>query len=215
MNTRKGSYRASSKYRKEHDHYPTYYSITEQLLEKEDFPEKILEPCCGQFDTIGTVLRKHGHTVTSMDLFFGPQKTRQDFTCYSGPDTDGLITNPPFKIADAFLTKSLDIVRYKFALLLPLDYLHGKDRYDNFYSTGVPLHRVYTLVRRPLFGGPLRKDGKYTTGSTTFSWFVFDKGYKGPPIIDWIDNSRYILDKNDKKDEIILDDGYIQKELFS
>lgn len=188
----KKSYRASSSNRDRKDHYPTYYSLTEQLLEKEEFPKILLEPCCGKFDAVGKVLREKGFSVESRDLWFGPRAEREDFLCRR-ESAPGIVTNPPLRLADDFLETALRIVEEKFAFLLPLDYVHGQARYNRFYRNGIGLSKIYTFTRRPLFGADLREDGKYPTGSTTFSWFVFERDYSGLPVLDWIDNHEYVL----------------------
>lgn len=185
-----GSYRASSPERVSNDHYPTPWSLVEQLLEKEEFPNQILEPCAGKYRAISSFLINKGFSVTEYDLFFGDD--RQDFLLESRK-FPAIITNPPFSIADKFLEKALDVVTHKIAMILPLDYLHGKARYDNFYSAGIRPAKIYTFVRRPMFGAPPNNTGTYGTGSTTFSWFIFEPGYSGLPVMDWIDNSEYIV----------------------
>jgi hypothetical protein len=87
----------------------------------------------------------------------------------------------------------------KFAFLLPLSYLHGKKRYDEIYSDReYPLKKVYVYTRYPMLGEPLREDGKYNTGMMVYAWFVFEKGYDGSPVIDWIDNNEDVISKKDK-----------------
>ena len=53
-----------------------------------------------------------------------------------------------------------------------------------------------------MLGDKLREDGKYKTGMMVYAWFVWENGYAGLPMIDWIDNNDDVLSKKDleKKD---------------
>lgn len=181
--------------RKASDFYETPYSITRQFLQVEgiDKSSNILEPAAGQ-GAITKILIDEGYkNVTSKTL-----ETGQDFREEKGK-YDYIITNPPFSLAFEFIQKCKDLTD-KFALLLPLSYLHGKKRFDNIYSDqNFPLSHIYVFTRYPLLGESLRLDGKYNTGMMVYAWFVWDKfSNKDSPSIKWIDNNSFILNKNDK-----------------
>ena len=48
-----------------------------------------------------------------------------------------------------------------------------------------------------MLGDKLREDGKYKTGMMVYAWFVWENGYSGLPMIDWIDNNDDVLSKKD------------------
>ena len=50
-----------------------------------------------------------------------------------------------------------------------------------------------------MLGEELREDGKYNTGMMVYAWFVWENGYSGLPMIDWIDNNQDVLSKKDDK----------------
>lgn len=178
--------------RKKSDFYETPYSITRHLLSIEpfDFSLTFCEPACGS-GAIVKVLQEKVNRVTAYDL-------EKNFLTET-EQYDYIVTNPPFSLAYEFVLKAKQIAKKKFALLLPLSYLHGKKRYDNIYlDRNYPLKKVYVFTRYPLLGEPLRDDGKYTTGMMVYAWFIFEKEYKGPPMIDWIDNNCDILSKSDR-----------------
>ena len=192
-----GSYRASSDSRIKNDHYPTPWSLVHQLLDVEEFEGYILEPCSGEHKSIAKYLRSAGRNVVDYDLFYGREDERYDFLTEPG-HFESIITNPPYRLSIEFIETAYR-VSDKFAFLLPLDYLHGKLRYDRLWLNGLRPKRIYTFVRRPLFDGTLRNDGKYNTGSTTFSWFVYSGKFWGLPEMDIIDNSKYIIRKRDRE----------------
>ena len=184
----------SSGKRKKSDFYETPYSITRHLLNVENFDYKltICEPACGDGAIVKVLQEKTNNVV-----FYDIQKNFLTET----EQYDYIITNPPFSIAYEFIQKAKIVAKKKFAFLLPLSYLHGKQRYDRIYSDKeYPLKKVYVFTRYPMLGEKLREDGKYNTGMMVYAWFIFEKNYTGPSVIDWIDNNSDVLSKNDKLD---------------
>lgn len=179
--------------RRKSDFYETPYSITQQFLDVEHFDKQAItfEPACGD-GAISRVLADNGFsTCVSFDI-------ERDFLTID-EYCDQIITNPPFSIAFDFIIKAKQVAGHKFAMLLPLSYLHGKRRLDHIYSdTCYPLARVYVFCRYPMLGDKLREDGKYRTGMMVYAWYVWDKSHVGPPVIGWIDNQKYVLSKIDK-----------------
>ena len=57
------------------------------------------------------------------------------------------------------------------------------------------------FTRYPMLGDELREDGKYRTGMMVYAWYVWENGYGGLPMIDWIDNNDDVLSKKDLKKE--------------
>ena len=170
-----------------------FYSITRRFLDVEEFDKSlsVCEPACGK-GAITKVLKEYwdDNLVTAYDQ-------EVNFLWETG-QYDYIVTNPPFTIALEFINKAKRVARYKFAFLLPLSYLHGKERYDELYTD----RKVYVFTRYPMLGDKLRDDGKYRTGMMVYAWYVWENGYGGLPMIDWIDNNDDVLSKKDleKKD---------------
>ena len=164
-----------------------------QLLEVEHFDKSAvtLEPACGD-GAIVRVLQKSGFSkIVSYDA-------ETDFLKETVV-RDQLITNPPFSLALDFIKTAKSVTSRKFAMLLPLSYLHGKRRLDEIYSDAdFPLSCVHVFCRYPLLGERLREDGKYGTGMMVYAWFVWDKSWSGQPRIGWIDNQPFVLSKVDR-----------------
>ena len=196
--------------RRKSDCYQTHYSMTEQLLENEPFvyTRMALEPACG-LGTITRILNKHFKNTLSFDI-----QIRSDFMDWY-TKVDYIITNPPFSLAFEFIQKAKKIAMEKFAMLLPLSYLHGQKRYESkiFADSSYPLTKVYVFTRYPMLSDTIRKDGKYTTGMQVYAWYIWENNitmngenygryYINPgrePVIRWIDNNKYILNKNDER----------------
>ena len=182
-------------FRKKSDFYETPFSITQQLLERETFTGSILEPCSGGGAIMKVLLEKYMlENLTEYDFdndgldFFAETRT-----------FNNIVTNPPFSKAHEWILHCKKVAKYKFALLLPLSYLHGERRYkDIFQDTEFPLARVYVFTGYPMLGDKLRDDGKYRTGMMVYAWFVWDTLHNGAPEIRWISNQQYILSKKDE-----------------
>jgi len=179
--------------RKKSDFYETPYTLTRKFLDVEYFNKNstVCEPACGG-GAITKVLNEYWEDdkVTAYD-----QETNflWDYNEYNY-----IITNPPFSLAFEFIQKAKQLAKSKFALLLPLSYLHGKKRFDEIYSDrDYGLEKVYVFTRYPMLGETLREDGKYNTGMMVYAWYVWTNGYSGLPTVDWLDNNEDVLSKKD------------------
>lgn len=169
--------------REVNDYYATDPRAVEMLLEKEKFNSIILEPSCGE-GHISRVLLDGGYAVKSSDLIdrgFGDVKDFFEIDEFSGD----IITNPPYKIALDFVKHSLDIIPEgnKVAMFLKLQFLEGKARKE-FYKNNPP-KKIYVASGRLICA----KNGefeKYKSSAVAYAWFIWEKGYKGSPEIDWI-----------------------------
>ena len=107
---------------------------------------------------------------------------------------DYIITNPPFSKSTEFIIQEKR-VKYKFCLLLPLNYLHGKTRHQEVYADKkYGLSKVHVFTRSILLNDDLiRPDGRVKSGMLVFVWYVFENRYDGQPVISWIDNGDDLL----------------------
>jgi hypothetical protein len=192
--------------RNKNDHYQTPLSVTKQLLENEkfDYSKTVLEPAAGRY-AIVKVLNKNFNPslINAYDIDaiysknFFDEKNSYDY----------IITNPPLKSAFQFIQKSKQIARLKFALLLPLSYLHGQKRYEEkiFLDPHYPLIKIYVFTRYIMFTDKIRNDGKYRTGMIAWAWYIWENSNQYPknteiPVIKWIDNQKYIINAKDKNE---------------
>jgi hypothetical protein len=177
------------------NNYDTPYSMTEQLLKQEKFQGLIFEPCAGN-GAIVNVLLQHGYDVFSHDLKNNKDYLKNFYTY------DNVITNPPYgNITDDIIIHAKKHTRYKIAMLLRTNYLSGYKRYRKGIFNN--LVRVYVFTRMADLRCKLRPDGKYTTAGIVYAWFVWNMQYPFPafnwePKIQWIDNQKYVLKKNEK-----------------
>jgi len=172
--------------RKIADFYPTPNIATIELLKRETFNGNVWECACGKGD-ISKILESKGYSVFSTDLNnYGYGKNGFNFLDDTGLFSnnfkiqDNIITNPPFKYALEFILQAKKYSRFKIAMFLKTVFLEGQKRYEMFQDKKYPLRTVYQFSSRINFG-------EYENGGMmAFAWFVWEKGYKGKPIIEWI-----------------------------
>ena len=171
--------------REQHDFYATEPKAVELLLDEEQFQKDILEPCCG-LNHITDVLKSRGYQVTTSDLIDrGVGAEVKDFFEYESWYGD-IVTNPPYSQAVDFVEHSLKIIEEgsRVAMFLKIQFLEGKKRKEFFKK--YPPKYIYVASSR------LRcaKNGefdKYGSSAVCYAWFVWEKGFKGRPQIEWID----------------------------
>lgn len=173
--------------RQEDDFYATDPKAMELLLEQEKFSHYVWEPACGQ-GHLSKVLEQHGYNVTSTDLVYRGygEKTSVDFLATEfEPFYGDIVTNPPYKNALEFVEKAYDIVEngYKVAMFLRLQFLEGKRRREFFEKHPPKTVYVFSSRIRCAMNGDF---DRYPDSAVAFTWFVWEKGFKGNPIIKWI-----------------------------
>ncbi len=173
--------------RQREDYYATEPAATEWLCKIEDFGGgKILEPSCGE-GHISKVLLKHGYDVVSRDLIdrgFG--EGGQDFLAIDNLEWNGhIITNPPYRYAQEFVEKALQIIPKgcKVAMLLKLTFLEGKGR-RHLFQTQPPV-RVWVSSSRLQCAINGNFDDVGGGSAMAYAWFVWEKGYKGETTVKW------------------------------
>jgi hypothetical protein len=176
-----GDKRHAMKVRRD-DLYETPPEAVTALLRAEKIPDVVWEPACGP-GSIVRVLRASGRQVYATDL-----------VDYESPDQDcngwdflmekqvpigaqAIITNPPYKLAGQFATHALMLCP-KVVMLLRLAFLESEGR--SSILDGGFLARVYPFRDRLPMMHRDGWEGKKSTNTIAFAWFVWDKNHTGP-----------------------------------
>jgi len=206
--------KSATRERAEDDFYATPIGATLQLLSCEPLSigESILEPACGQGHILEGI-RRHYNQLSAVKHELGllPQMHGSDLVwredifnlfaqgygmfsnvdflgeTYHSNEYDNVITNPPFSLAQSFIEKALDVAKKKVMLFCKIQLLEGASRKEMFQKT--PLKNVYVFSKRinPLRNGEETDEkGKPWASTMCFAWFVWDKRYKGEPVIKWL-----------------------------
>lgn len=189
-----GASNHSKSERQQHDYYATEPKAVELLLEQERFSPYVWECACGE-GHISEVLKTHGYRVKSSDLYDrGYEGTETiDFLTVRKEDIDcdfsrDIITNPPYKYAKEFVEKALEISMdsTKVAMFLKLTFLESKSRKKLFEKYPPKVIYVSSSRLQCAKNGDFEKYGKGIGTAVAYAWYVWEKGYKGDPIIKWI-----------------------------
>lgn len=150
------------------------------------------EPACG-LGHLSKALTDIGYNVRSSDLInrgFGEQF---DILACETPWHGDIITNPPFKLANEFVRKSIDLLSdgHKAVFLLKIQYLETTKRAKLFRDCGLK----YVIVNSDRVGCARNadfdsyftvRDGHYVGGTQFYAWFVFEKGFVGDAMLKFI-----------------------------
>lgn len=188
-----GASNHSQQEREENDFYATDPIAIDKLSAKFDIPHKVWECACGK-GHLSERLKALGHEVVSTDLVDrGYGESGMDFLRCRDMVADGtscVLTNPPYRYATEFVLKALELLPdggYA-VFLLKTTALESRGRYEKIFKN-TPPHYVFQFVDRLLCA----KNGEFVdarkslgAGAQAYAWFVWEKGYKGMTVIDWI-----------------------------
>jgi hypothetical protein len=113
--------------RQENDYYATDPKAMQLLLEIESFDNNIWECACGE-KHLSTVLEQNGYIVRNSDIINRCGNEVLDFLSDEVTNWNGdIVTNPPYKLAQDFVEKALQIIpeNHKVAMFLKLTFLEG------------------------------------------------------------------------------------------
>ena len=170
-------------------------ALLEHVLQGGDLSElTCLEPACG-VGHMSKVLKEYFGDVHSSDVHdYGYGATR-DFLKhpYEINCCDWMITNPPFRLAEDFILKSLRLAREGVAILARTVFLESVGRYDRIFSRNPPTIVAQFTERVPMLKGRLDKSASTATG---YCWLVWKrKQRKTDPRLVWIPPCRKRLER--------------------
>lgn len=179
-----GASNLSDKERAKNDYYATDPACTRALLREETFDENIWEPTAGHH-IMSDIIEAAGYKVRKSDLVdYGFNDEQIDFlNCDDEWDYD-FIFNPPYSLATEFVVQALNKARFghKVAVFLRTLFLEGQKRYDKIFRDNPP-KTIYVFSKRY---GCSEEDKFPKPSAVSYAWFIWQKGYKGAPIIKWI-----------------------------
>lgn len=173
--------------RETNDWYATDPVAAEWLLKLEELNQNIWEPACGSGE-LSKVFELAGHKVISSDLIdrgFG--KAGIDFlNCNKTFDGD-IITNPPYKFAQEFVEKGLEVVTEgnKVIMFLKLQFMEGKARKKLFEK--YPPKTIWVSSSRITCAknADFKKMKDAGGSAVAYAWYIWEKGFTGDTIVKW------------------------------
>ena len=169
------------------DFYPTPPWATRALIEHVRLGAgiRVLEPAAGAGSMVGP-LAEAGCEVTASDIHdYGAGYPTSDFLSAPPPARryDWMITNPPFRLGEAFALQGLHHADNA-ALLCRLAWLETKARWEHLWDKA-PFAEVLVFTERVVLVKG-RLPGPRDTTATAYAWFVFRRGHHGPPTVAWV-----------------------------
>lgn len=178
------------------DLYQTPPEAVRALLSVEPVPLTVWEPACGP-GAIVKELRASGRAVVATDLVdYGcpDSEARRDFLMEreAPAGVPAIVTNPPFKNADEFVAKAIELVPEVY-MLLRVAFLEGlrwySDGHRNAKGLSEHLARVHVFAPRLDMMHRDGWDGPKANSGMAFAWFVFQRDWKrtrGEARIGWL-----------------------------
>lgn len=177
--------------RAEGDFYATQSKTTKAFLDKFKLEGSILEPACGM-GHISEVLKEYypNQEIVSTDLTYRDYGVGEiNFLTHDyGRTFDNIITNPPFSLAMEFIERGLEITNKNVIMLLKIQFLESKARKEFFKENPPKYIYVFSDRQSTLKDGLELNPLNNRPWSTTLllAWFVWEKDFKGEPIIRWL-----------------------------
>ena len=117
---------------------------------------------------------------------YDPNASSEVFEKFLSEIFDGdIVTNPPYNKSTEFVEHALKLIPEgnKVVMFLKIQFLETTKRYEQIFKINPP-KKIYVAVKR----FACKKDGDFTKdlgSALCYCWFVWEKGFKGDPIIKW------------------------------
>jgi hypothetical protein len=179
------------------DDFPTPPWATRALLEHV-IPDNHLarravwETACGE-GHMAKVLKEYFGRVDASDIFpYGYGEVMDFLAPHVVRDTDWIITNPPFRLAERFALKALSLTRKGVALLVRTVFIESVGRHERLFSKFKPAFVAQFTERVAMVRG--RLDPKAST-ATGYAWIVWTKLPTSKTQLVWIPPCRKRLER--------------------
>ena len=181
------------------DDFPTPPWATRALLEHvvenvgELRSQTCLEPACG-VGHMSKVLEEYFGSVSASDVHPYGYGDVVDFTSHPVKvgAFDWIITNPPFRLGEDFIVKSLAVARVGVAMLTRTVFIESIGRYSRIFNVTPPTKVAQFVERVPMVKG--RLDPKAST-ATGYCWLVWEKRKRTLARLVWIPPCRKELER--------------------
>ena len=151
-----------------------------------------LEPACGR-GHMSVALADYFADVHSSDVFdYGFGSVSDFLKAKPIVPYDWVITNPPFRLAEDFIERSLKIARHGVAMLARTVFIESVGRYERLFKTRPPAIVAQFTERVPMVKGRIDRKASTATG---YAWIVWRKQpTKGTRLV-WIPACRKALER--------------------
>lgn len=160
------------------------------------------EPTCGRGFMAATLAEYFGGVRASDIAPFGYGETVDflDVTQASATEADRpdwIVTNPPFRLAEEFARRALDLAQRGTAMLVRTGFIEGAGRYRRLFEHRPPSFVAQFVERVPILRG--RVDPKAST-ATGYCWLVWQRNAEAPTRLIWVPPCRKRLERSSDYD---------------
>jgi hypothetical protein len=139
------------------------------------------------------VLAEYFGEVTSRDVGDYGYGAVQDYLMGDPSEQyDWVITNPPFKLGEQFISRALGMAREGAAFLVRTTFIESVGRYQRLFANTPPSVFAQFVERVPMVKGRL---DQFASTATGYCWLVWEKGKKDKTTVVWIPPCRRQLER--------------------
>ena len=183
------------------DDFPTPRWATRALAEKVLLPSELRtascwEPTCGR-GYMAATLAEYFAAVRSSDIhpygfgevldFLGERSERQE------GEFDWIVTNPPFRLAEEFVRRALELASVGTAMLVRTNFIEGIGRYRRLFGETPPTIVAQFAERVPILRGRVDPAASTATG---YCWLVWRRDSSHETRLAWIPPCRWDLERD-------------------
>jgi hypothetical protein len=142
---------------------------------------------------VAPLLEFFGHVPCSDVHDYGAGFAVRDYLFPGALDeTEWTISNPPFKLAEQFIERALDLSREGVAMIVRSAFLEGVGRHGRLFSVNPPSHVLQFSERVVMHKGRLAPEG---STATAYCWLVWINGWDEKTVLEWIEPCRKRLER--------------------
>jgi hypothetical protein len=153
-----------------------------------------LEPACGA-GHMAKVLKEYFGEVRCSDAYHYGYGAVRDYldAPFEANAVDWVITNPPFRLAEDFVQRSLMVARRGVAILARTVFIESVGRYRTIFETNTSTKFAQYTERVPMVRGRLDRRASTATG---YAWLIWEKAPAGATRLMWVPPCRKALERD-------------------
>ncbi|WP_223274927.1 hypothetical protein [Tateyamaria sp. syn59] len=124
--------------------------------------------------------------------FLNPAEWPQDLRGKPERAPDWIVTNPPFRRGEEFVSTATAVARSGVAVLVRTSFLEGKRRYKSLFEPKPPTMVLQFVERVPMVKGRLQKTA---STATSYCWIVWSAKIRQRTQFQWIAPCRSRLER--------------------
>lgn len=179
------------------DYFPTppwaTRALMEHVISHDQRGGSCLEPACGEGHMAETLM-EYFRKVAASDIHDYGFSRVEDFLNGEFGVYDWIITNPPFNLAEQFISRAQKLATAGVAMLVRTSFLESVGRYERLFSDNPPNIVAVFTERVPMVKGRLDRKA---SSATSYSWLVWrQKGLAYGSRCMWIPPCRKELERD-------------------